>query len=209
MTVHLLNFKDKTPTGLIVNTTSRSDNWTKGLSPFSLGPVVVYPYDEPHASLNMENAWQFSKVYPVHVDGGNNPTDAYLEWAKKGWADSFAHRYPMGKGFSPLYSLWKGKHLSYIEARREIYIPLYAEAVGKTGAFQKLKELYETMGEIWLLDFDAYDHRRFGMDYDEVIKCETMKMGHAFVLAMMLEDVYERNLTESSRGSKEAEGRSD
>ena len=203
MTVHLLNFKDPMPTGLVINTTSRSDNWTKDLSPFLLGPVVVYPYDEPYASLNMENAWQFSKVYPVHVDGGNNPRDGYWEWAKKGWADSYAQRYPMGKGAKPLYSLWRGEHLSYIEARRKIYGPLYGEAVRKTGAFQKLEELYETMGEIWLLDFDAYDHRRYGMGYDEVIKCETMKMGHAFVLAMLLEGFYERNFADNSGSEQE------
>jgi len=194
--IHLLNFKDKMPDGPVINTTSRSHNWSKGLSPFFIGPVDVWPYNTPYKSLNMENAWQFSKVYSVHTEQGE-PTDAYLVWAREGWNNPRAQRYPMGKGVKPLYSLWRGEKLTYTEARKEIYVPLYAEAVMKTEAFQQLKELYEALGEVWLLDFDAYNHRRYNMGYDEVINCETMKMGHAFVLAMILEGYYERTFARS------------
>ena len=101
----------------------------------------------------------------------------------------------MGKGAVPLYSWWDGKKYSYIEARQEIYIPIYAAAVRDTVAFEKLKRLYETMcnehlsvdDHLTLWDFDGYDHRKLGMTYEDVILCETRKMGHGFVLAMMLE----------------------
>jgi len=33
----------------------------------------------------------------------------------------------MGRGVKPLYSLWDGKKLGYIEARIAIYDPLYIE----------------------------------------------------------------------------------
>lgn len=169
----------------LVETTSRSKNWSKGLSPFICGPCELY---DGHTSLNMENAWQFSKVYADHVDANDNPTPAYFEWAKVGWADAYAHRYPMGKGKKPLYSWWAGEKLGYVEARKRIYAPLYAESVVRGSAFKKLKELYDNGLNIWLRDFDGYNFRELGMTYQEVIDNPDRKMGHAFVLAMILEN---------------------
>lgn len=167
-----------------INTTSRSTNWSRGLSPFFLGPVSLYGL---YVARNVENAWQFAKVYPAHARDGE-PTQAYFEWANKGWKNSYAHRYPMGKGAKPLYSYWNGQKLSYVEARKRIYAPLYAQAVEKSEAWQQLKDEYEQKGELWLWDFDGYDHRQLGMTYEEVLNHPTKKMGHAFVLAMMLEN---------------------
>lgn len=166
-----------------INTTSTSKNWSRGLSPFFLGPI------EACAGLiaqNVENGYQFSKCYQQHVGPDGLPNAAYFKWAKEGWADTKAHRYPMGKGAKPEFSYWNGKKLTYIEARKEIYIPMYAKAVVKTEAYQKLKELNE-QGDIWLWDFDGYDHRSLNMNWDDVINSETRKMGHAFVLGMLLE----------------------
>ena len=76
-------------------------------------------------------------------------------------------------------------------ARKFIYIPIYYEAVKNTEAFRLLKEKYEESQEndetLYLVDFDAYRHRIFDMSYSDVVDCEKRKMGHAFVLAMMLE----------------------
>ena len=87
-----------------------------------------------------------------------------------------------------MYSFWDGNKLSYINARKKIYAPLYSEAVEKTDAFKKLKEMHESGEEIWLWDFDGYDFRKKNMTYEEVLNNPKRKMGHAFVLAMMLED---------------------
>ncbi len=70
---------------------------------------------------------------------------------------------------------------------KKLYAPIYSRAVEKTDAFVKLKECYETGEEIWLWDFDGYDFRKKGLTYKEVLLNEKRKMGHAFVLAMMLE----------------------
>lgn len=169
-----------------INTTSRSKDWSIGLSPFYLGPVKLY---EEYTAINMENAWQFSKVYKEHVDDDNNPTEKYFKWAKEGWESDRAFRYPMGKGKKPLYSLWEGNKYEYVEARKKIYIPLYAAAVQKTDAFRKLKQVYAAFGDIVLWDFDGYDHRAKNMTYQQVIDSTTNKCGHAFVLAMLLEGV--------------------
>ena len=172
---------------LVINTTSRSNEaWSRGLSPFHLGPVSLYSGTNPKNARNVENAWQFAKVYPLHVDKDENPTEEYFEWARDGWSHRRAIRYPMGKGAIPLYSWWEGEKLSYVEARKRIYVPLYTKAVVQTRTFEKLKEIHEKNDEIWLWDFDGYDHVELGMTLKEVLNDPTRKMGHAFVLAMIL-----------------------
>lgn len=171
----------------IINTASTSSkNWSRGLSPFLLGPVNCYDGKE---AMNVENAWQYSKVYEEYIDEETgNPSKAWYEWRDAGWNKKTADRYPMGKGKIPLYSFWRGIKLSYVHARIQIYCPLYANAVERTDAYLKLKALYRKYGELVLLDFDAYDHRELEMTYRNVLFDSTRKMGHAFVLAMLLED---------------------
>ena len=186
MTIHVLSHRDQLPEGVkVFDTTSRSPTYTKGVSPFFVGPVMANGLQ----AWNVENAWQYSKVYPEHVDERGNPTTAYFEWRNAGYNSKRAERYPMGKGVVPLYSLWNGERLSYVEARKKIYIPLYAEAVQKTDAFAQLKAECEALDEVVLLDFDAYDHRALHMTWEQVINSPDKKMGHAFVLAMLIEGV--------------------
>lgn len=185
--VKVIGPRDKKAEGdpTVINTTSRARGcWSSGLSPFYLGPIDLYG---GYVSLNFENAWQFAKVYEEDADAEGNPTERYWEWAKLGWADSKAHRYPKSKGRKPLYSIWDGEKLTYVEARKKIYIPLYAKAVRQTSAFSHLKTLYAIDDKMVLWDFDGYDHRKLGMSYEDVINCDTRKCGHAFVLAMMID----------------------
>ena len=182
MTVHVFRHDPKVKD--YVNTTSRGTGWERGLSPFVLGPVKLYG---DYWAENVENAWQFAKVYPCHANEHGNPTAHYFRWAKAGWLDLRAHRYPMGKGALPLYSWWDGEKLGYVEARKQIYCPLYAGAVLKTAAWKKLKQLHRERGELWLWDFDGYDHRALGYSWRDVLNDPKRKMGHAFVLAMLLE----------------------
>jgi hypothetical protein len=114
-------------------------------------------------------------VYQEHLTPSGEPSKAYWDWAKEGWNNPNAVRFPMGKGrfllridrylisnlatgAKPAYSLWDGQKLDYVEARKRIYAPLYAAAVVKTEAFYRLQKLYETNSEIYLWDFDGYDH---------------------------------------------------
>lgn len=168
----------------VIDTTSKSNDWRRDLSPFSLGPCNLYG---GHVSQNMENAWQFAKVYKQHIKDGE-PTQDYWDWAKQGWADEDAHRYPMGKGAVPEYSLWDGRQLGYIEARKVIYGPLYVEAVQKTKGWAQLVQYYQTQSEIYLRDWDGWSMARHGMEnLTQVLNNPRRKMGHAFVLKMLLE----------------------
>ncbi len=178
MTVYVLPRWEKTDLPSY-DVTSASGYWS-ALSPFKLGPVMLYLGEW---SKNMENAWQYSKFYPEHQEKGN-----YWAWAKAGWGNPRAVRYPMGKGAKPLYSLWADERLGYIQARKRIYIPLYAQAV-RFYAMGQLDTLRwaSKEGDIVIRDYDAYDHRRLGYSWDDVINDPERKMGHGFVLAMMIE----------------------
>ena len=185
--IKVLPIWEKTdPSDIVVNTTSRSkESWSLELSPFYLGPVKLYG---EWTSRRMENAWQYAKVYADFLSGPDIDLDRYFTWAKDGWSKNYAVRYPMGK-IKPEFLLWDGERLDYITARRRVYIPLYSRAVVKTSAFSKLVEIYKSCPNqnLVLQDFDAYDHRSLNMTYTDVINCPSKKMGHAFVLAMLLE----------------------
>ena len=135
----------------------------------------------------MENAWQFAKVYSEDTDAQGNPTKGYWAWARLGWADTTPHRYPKGKGRAPEYSLWDGQQLGYIDARKQIYGPLYAEAVQATEGYQTLVDIYENSQKLYLRDWDGWNMTKHGMSsYTDVLNNPQRKMGHAFVLAMLL-----------------------
>lgn len=178
------NFWEPVPIGYAaINVTSKSDDeWSRMLSPFYLGPVSV----NGTMSLNVENAWQYSKVYPEHVDASGNPTKEYFAWRDKGYASSKADRYPMGKDARPIYSLVDGQKYDYLEAKEKIYTKLYGEAVTKTESFEILLELSKEGRNLCLLDFDAYDHT--GKTKQEIMDNQTRKFGHGFCLKWLLEE---------------------
>jgi hypothetical protein len=152
------------------------------LSPMLLGPVPLYA---GLWSRTMENAWQYAKVYSPHEHGG------YWPWALAGWDNPRSVRYPMGKGAKPLFSQWAGDQLDYLTARRRIYVPMYAQAVRfhRLDLFLALCEQVRNPGDGIITDFDAYDHRALGYSWDDVLNDPDRKMGHGFVLAMMIEGV--------------------
>ena len=171
---------------VIIDTTSGSGGY-RDLSPF----VLPAP-----PAKNFENLWQFSKVYKkfiMPIDG--YPDASYYKWRDEGFANPRAVRYPMGKGTIPEYSLWDDERLDYIEARKKIYAPEYASNVQWTKSYQRLKSIYveccQTNRELILLDYDAYDHLKLGMSLIDVINNPNRKMGHAFVLIMILTGVLE------------------
>jgi len=172
--------------GIEIDTTAGSGKF-RDLSPFVLGPIDI----SGAKAENFENLWQFSKVYSSHVGSDGEPTLEWFAWRAKGFADRHAHRYPMGKGAIPEYSWWNGQHLGYIEARKKIYAPIYAEYVQRMTCFRELEEIYDSGETLVLRDYDAYDHVKMGMSLINVINNPDRKMGHAFVLAMILTGVLE------------------
>lgn len=182
--------KQTDPLGHYVNCTSSEEDWKKksDLSPFYVGPCKLYG---GYTSRRMENAWQFSKVFPEHVGHDGLPTADYLTWAVEGWNESKAHLYPMGRDAKAEFHWWNGRKLTKVEARKEIYVTLYAEQVTKftNRTFEALEKLWLMMqirkkGTLYLMDFDAYDYT--GMSLTDVLNNPSKSLGHGFVLAMLL-----------------------
>lgn len=142
-----------------------------------------------------KTAGSTGKVYEYYLQENGKIGERYFKWAKAGWDKIAADRYPMGKGAKPLYSYWDGKTYSYIKARKKIYIPLYYKAVKDTFAFKKLKELYlECLDKneiLYLRDFDAHNLEPGTYEYEDLWNNDQIKVGHAYVLAMMLENKIE------------------
>lgn len=186
--LRILGKRDAVPAGFTaLDVTSHNKEMARYFSPFYLGPVATYAGMH---SLNMENAWQFAKLYSQHADEHGNPTAAYTQWRNQGWSDRYAHRRPMGRT-RPLCSLWvddkgNGVRMGYTEARKKIYAPLYEEAVTRSGGVTMLRARLEHE-DLALIDFDGYDHVAKGMSYADVLNHDRLIMGHAFVLAALVE----------------------
>ena len=181
----LFKFANNPFGGIDLDTTSNSGRF-RDLSPFVLSA--------PPAK-NFENLWQFSKVYKKYImpiDG--YPDASWYKWQDNGFSLDRAIRYPMGKGAIPEYSLWDGERLGCIQARKKIYAPEYAKNVAVTESFALLKRLHADGETIILRDYDAYDHLKLNMSLVDVINNPKRKMGHAFVLIMMLTNQLEECL---------------
>lgn len=178
--IHVLFKFAKNPYGgTEIDVTSNSGRYAS-LSPFVLD-------SRKYLARRFENLWQFSKVYPDQVDDNGEPSMDWFKWRAKGFASDRAIRYPRGKGATPLYSYWNGEHLGYIQARKQIYAPVYAELAGWTLGYGHLEWLRDNTNlDIVLRDYDAYDHIAMGKSFREVINDPDRKCGHGFVLAMML-----------------------
>lgn len=192
--IRVIGPRDPRPTdGIVLNVTSTGTTWVRDFSPMLLGPVKLYG---GYGSFNVENAWQYSKVYKEHLDidvtdGSRDVSYTYFNWAIHGWGDKRGQRYPMGKGAIPEFSIWDGEKLDYLEARKVIYEPLYRQAVYASGLFEGFVGfVWEALrsGPVYIFDFDGYDHKALNMTYDDVLNNPNRKMGHGFVLAKMLEE---------------------
>jgi hypothetical protein len=91
----------------------------------------------------------------------------------------------MGKGVKPVCSWWDGQALTYLEARRHIYVPIYSKAVLCSPAYGTLRSLYQQKGEVTILDFDV--QCRNGRTWSEIFNDADHPFGHGYVLGMMLE----------------------
>lgn len=199
----------------------------KDISPFFLGPVTSSDGLTAHI---FEHFWQASKVFPCHIGVSGNIKEEYWAWRKEWFdkekvTDKTASRRPhslLGYKdndclFSVFYKNGVWEHLSYVDARKKMYIPEYAKLIVKTESFKWLKKLYEEGKKIALVDFDGYNYyydqakiklynlyinkcknnritpnKSLG-DYlnlntmQDVIDCGFTPAGHGFVIKMLLE----------------------
>lgn len=196
------------------NTTSKSaDEWSRGLSPFRAGPVHVWPGLRAVPAHNVENAWQYSKVYSDQVGPDDAPTAVHAVWALQGWRNPAAVRFPKGRGAKPLYSIYRNRRVGYVAARLFIYIPTYVEGLAMSAdgraALLRLQTEHRAAADanvpLALYDYDGYDHVAANRSFAEVFLDPKKKAGHGFVLAALLEDKLASSHLEAAERCPEAQ----
>jgi len=83
---------------------------------------------------------------------------AWKEWSSKGMKHKLAVRRPNGtvkKNGPPLFSMCGDKRLTYIAARKEIYMPLYSEALRRHPLYAQLLGKLRAGKSILLIDLDG------------------------------------------------------
>ena len=164
-----------------VTSKNRDPQFKSDISPMYIGPFVT----PDGVTCNVfELLWQCSKVYPCHVNEDGEPAAEYFDWRNKHFAEPkpalndkravkrirHINDEICSKHKDTLYSLWynpltkKYEHLSYVEARKKIYLPVYAKLVAGTKTFKMLKDKVDAGEKLALLDFDAFNI------YDDTVK---------------------------------------
>lgn len=171
--LYVTSFNGKVPEGaMAVDTTSRSKS---PFSPFLSG------CKHPIRANRMENAWQYSKVYTQH-DNNGRPNEWWEKWRETGLNKFWADRYPAGKGAVPLYTWFNDQQLDYIEARKQLYVPLYRDMLQSDSAQYAMDNIVDMLKrtDVYLRDFDGYNDPN--KTFEEILNDPTKKMGHSFVL---------------------------
>lgn len=202
----------------LVNITTASPEWGRALSPMFVGPVEIPGVTPSATAVNIESAWQYSKVYgwvqnqqgqwERHVGADLNPTPEWWAFARAGWAQTrFGVNHPDFKAWKgvlrrpvvrlpkakdkpqPTFAWWNGRRITYIEGRQAVYGQLYCDLIVKTETFARLKALYDRGDDIALFDFDGTDHVGLGRSYEDLLNDPGRPFGHGLLLCMLLEGV--------------------
>lgn len=184
--IYILGPRDKIPEkSVFINTTSRSTDFGKIFSPMICqGPLELAGLK----SHNVENFWQGTKVYAEHLD---KPKE-WIKWRDSLLADRHAHRYPMGKDKKPEFSYLDAKsgRLSYVQARRQIYVPIYVQKLERycTRAINSVVDML-TVTDVSFWDFDG---RVTNESFNEILDNQYAKCGHSFVLKKYIYGILNR-----------------
>ena len=172
---------------IIIDVTSRNPDrvFASQLSPFYVGPVTG---PDGASTDSLEIFWQVGKVFPHHDQAGQ-PNEEYFSYRNQMYSANPADipksikRHPYRVfGYEaddmlywPFWSEEKGLYepLSYLQARKRVYVPEYAKLVAHSAALARIRELLNQGKKVALLDFDGFNY------YNE----ESMKVRYrAYVL---------------------------
>lgn len=148
-------------------------------SPYgSIGP---YALKDKHGRI-MENIWQFSKVYvsvpqthekfsrwdntviwqhPAerHINEDGSLTKEYWRWRQKGFKCQYAVRYPVGmkhrKTCQYLLKDNSDEKLTYIEARKRLYLPVYVHLARQQPQYYELLQRLSQGENLLIIEVDG------------------------------------------------------
>jgi len=175
-----------------INVGSGSRGDFKQLMPPKLGTLPLrFKGDKTSADVkNVENVWQFCKVFAKDIGLDGKPTPEWFATRLKGWADPNGHQWgkkKQPKGTKPVYFLWgHDEKLQYLEARSRIFCRVYATLAVRTLAYRRLVELIEKGTNIQILGLDGYDYVAEKRSLHECLNDPNRNFGHEFILAGLL-----------------------
>ena len=175
------------------------------LSPMNLGPVK---HGEPignDVSANLENFYQFSKVYANEVDAFLDPEDEWFNMRDRAFADPIGRRHKYDSTIrkaavgadKTLYSLHflpdsKEMRYDYIQSRW-FYCIHYEHLVKSKDDFRKLKEKLANGTSLCICGFDAFNPERDEKTHEITAEIlykhytdPSRPFGHELVLITML-----------------------
>jgi hypothetical protein len=143
---------------------------------------------ETHAKKNEKNEWVIQPEW--------------YAWRKKGFECKHPLRHPNGtvrKNGPPLFSFYGNECLTYVEARKKIYFPIYKNLIRKSKIYKEILEMVEKGQNILLIDVDGPDVTKYpnGIKMtrkyiSEIIEDTSILFGHGYACAdALLEDLGE------------------
>lgn len=177
----------------------------------------------PYSRYDKQIIW--SHPSETHYDAENKKIrNSYWKWREKGFKNPFPVRYPVGykdrhKCLTSLKEIGKDIYieLNYIEARKEIYLPIYINSVQKEEKFRDLEKLLQTEN-LLIIEVDgphqeslSYYMEKYGVDetfierdtilaternLNILLNDEKHPFGHGYCLAIALLNIPQLNLAE-------------
>jgi hypothetical protein len=134
-----------------------------------------------------DNTIIWNHPYEIHVDEKGNLTPEYWNWRKKLSRCEYHIRYPVGFNYRSncLYALKRiskqengiyYEKLDYIQARKEIYMPVYIKLAKKEKQYNDLLEMLKKGINILIIEVDSphqedleYYKEKYGVDDDFIV----------------------------------------
>ena len=157
---------------VVINLTSRNPDrvFSSQVSPFYVGPVTG---PDGATADSLEVFWQVGKVFPHH-DTAGQPGEAYFKYRDEMYGKRMGEipkpvmRHPYHSfGYEAddmlYWAYWNGEkgeydRLSYLEARKKVYVPEYAKLVADSDALRWMRSLLLEGKKICLMDFDGFNY---------------------------------------------------
>ena len=177
----------KYPGAIIADVTSNAHDSLIKLSPFYPHGGIPVPFSEGYTATCVEAIWQGLKVF----EGCDVDTTLFMNDSMKGLKRT-VRKY--GKPLGHRKGVHGDELLSYVEARKQIYIPTYKWVLENkvAGIIAKLKEASKTK-TIVLLDYDT----------NADVENEKRPLSHASLIKAYIEGSYPYSNSLSLHTSKE------
>ncbi len=191
-----------------INVTSGNRKW-RGLSPMILGPFrviesrAVTPYypdglhpgftavpDNPNLqqaiAQNMENWWQYSKIYNVDLNQEGEIQPSFFQRRAEGFADPKPHRRAMPKKKGHVVAAYFDTQVYGYVPSRKFYCSTYEFLVTRTPEYQELQNRLTQGENLHIVGYDGKDIPVTTENFRAAYLDPNWPFGHELVLTCLL-----------------------